>query len=303
MSINQEGPEGSNVLGDFHENEIEAFFSDFLNWNLIYKNFDVEFLSVDTEKEENRGFDFLYQLSEPFLSDSNYHGVIVESKGMKNTKHFNKSRLTKDISTLKHKMEKANSTKSIIDDQKIIDCKINYFKYGILCYRFRDFDLEKYKKVLRESQIKETRRGDNFPVIFILTNDRLSAFSHLRKKYNDIKYYYPYYKSHEAISRKKELSLFYLFSDLIPFESKEGKNILCFDKPSPASFKLIEQFCGKFNHDISHITLARANYTDIEIYKRYKNEWEKRAKKTLELSCLDFNMDCSENLAEVFKHD
>lgn len=26
MSINLEGPEGSNILGDFHENEIEAFF-------------------------------------------------------------------------------------------------------------------------------------------------------------------------------------------------------------------------------------------------------------------------------------
>ena len=148
--VNINGPEGNNILGSFAEDEIEAFFSNFLKWNLLYKNFDETFLEVESENDEIRGFDFLYQLYEPFDKDYKNHGIIIESKKIADTAIFNKSRLSKDIQTLKHKIEKAQTSKRLHDDEKIRNNEIHYFRYGILCYRFKEFDFNKYNKVLKE---------------------------------------------------------------------------------------------------------------------------------------------------------
>ncbi|SDF70808.1 hypothetical protein SAMN04488589_1188 [Methanolobus vulcani] len=306
MSINTDGPEGKNVLSDFRENEIRAFFSNFLKWELLYNNFDVQFLNVDTDKEENRGFDFLYGMYEPFLRDSFRHGVIVEVKGIRDETLFNKGRLTKDIDVLKHKIESALLSKNLHDDPKIQEKDINYFKYGILCYRFTNFDNEKCKKVLMEYQISGLKNGDMFPTIFVLTNDRISTFFHLKREYNNIEFYYPYYREHATNGYESKLSLSYLFSDIIPFKTHENnntiKNILFFDVPSPLSFKLLENFCGRYQyHDIDRIILANSDYTKKEIYKSYLSDWEQNSKKKIEISCLENDQNIRKDLAEVFR--
>jgi hypothetical protein len=305
MSINTDGPEGKNVLSDFHEDEIKAFFSNFLKWELIYKNFDVQFLNVDTEKEENRGFDFLYKMYDPFLQDSSHHGVIVEVKGVKDAKQFNKSRLTKDIDTLKYKIENLRTAKKLHDDPQIIENEINYYKYGILCYRFSNFDYDKYKKVLMEYQISETRNGDMFPTIFVLTNDRLSTYLQLKEIYKSLKYYYPYYREHGTNEYSNKLALSYLFSDMIPFTANGKKCILSFDTPSPSAFNLLENFCGEYQyHDIDEIILAKSDYKEEATYTSYLSKWEKNANnKKINVVCLEQNQSCGKNLAKVFSDE
>jgi hypothetical protein len=305
MSINTDGPEGKNVLSDFHENEIKAFFSNFLKWELLYSNFDVKFLNVDSDKEENRGFDFLYGMYEPFLKDSFRHGVIVEVKGVKDAKQFNKSRINKDIDVLKHKIESARLSKNLHDDQKVRDKNISYFKYGILCYRFTNFDEEKYKKVLMEYQITGTKNGDMFPTIFVLSNDRLSTYLQLKEQFKSLEFYYPYYREHATNEYKENLSLSYLFSDIIPFRTeKDGeiqKNILFFDTPSPVSFKLLENFCGKYQyHDIDRIILANSDYRKGDLYQSYLSDWMRNSEKYIEICCLSTYKNCDKDMRKVF---
>jgi len=301
---NLNGPEGKNVLGSFTENEIESFFSNFVKWNLLYRNVDVKsFLKIDDEKEENRGFDFIYELYEPF--ESGNHGIIIESKKIDNTELFTKARLSKDIDSLKHKIENASKSRELYEDEIIRNRSINYFRYGILCYRFREFDEDNYRKILKEYKIGETKKGKHFPTIFILSNDRLSSFVYLKTNYiNNLvtKYYYPYYHINPWMRWEEKLSLFYLFSDMIPFEFNDTKCLLSFDEPSLRSFEIIENFCGKYNHDLTNLILANGNYQLEHIYNRYKTSWEKRAKKEILLSCLSRDFNISTNLAGVFKH-
>ncbi len=302
--VNITGPEGKNILGSFTEDEIEAFFSNFLKWKLLYKNFDETFLEVESENDEIRGFDFLYQLYEPFENNYKNHGVIIESKKIANTAIFNKSRLSKDIQTLKYKIEKAQNSKELHEDEKIRDNGIHHFRYGILCYRFKEFDFNKYKKVLKEYQINNKSRGSNFPVIFVLSNDRLSTFIQLINRVDDkksIEYLYPPYKANGWDNWDKKLSLFYLFSDIIPFKADNKQKILSFDKPSVNSFHFIQEFCKKFLPDISSITMARGEYDQDSLYNQYKMEFDKTVDKILELDVLNNEMNCSTNLTKVFK--
>ncbi|MCQ1536133.1 hypothetical protein FTO70_10665 [Methanosarcina sp. KYL-1] len=300
--VNLEGPEGKNILGSFTENEIESFFSKFVKWNLLYKNVDVKsLLKIDDDKEENRGFDFIYELYEPF--ESGNHGIIIESKKIDNPTLFNKSRLSKDIDSLKQKIQNASKSKELRDDEKIKKNNIHYFKYGILCYRFHEFDLDKYQKVLKEYKIIETKKGNNFPTIFILTNDRLSAFINLKRDYVQnltLKYYYPYYNVNQWMKLDERLSLFYLFSDIIPFELDDKKYAISFDKPSLKSLELVENFCGRYNHNIFEVLLAKGDYRQKSLYEQYKVEWEKRAEKEINLNCLDSNMNLSLDISGVF---
>ena len=297
------GPEGNNILGSFVEGEVEAFFSNFLKWKLLYRKFDETFLNVDSKEEEKRGFDFLYQLCEPFNDEYVNHGVIVESKKIKDHALFSKNRLTTDIDTLKSKIEKARNSKNLHDDEKIRENEIHYFKYGILCYRFLNFDKDKYLKVLKEYQFRDKRRGANFPTIFVLSNERLSAFMHLKSKKQSLKYFYPSYRDNKWMGHKDQLSLFYLFSDIIPFESDGKKYVLSFDEPTPKSFKFIKDFCSRFNYEISGIVLANSDFTQKHIYEQYMMNLEKEVGHKLELLCLNNDMNCAEELTEVFKNE
>lgn len=304
MVINNEGPEGRNVLGELSENEVDAIFSNFLKWDKIYNNVDVRFFKTDSEKEENRGIDFIFKLYEPFLPNANHHGVIVEAKSVRETSLLNITRLTNDIDHLKHKIERIQKTKQIYDDPKIKQCGIDYFKYGILCYRFRNFDMGEYKKVLMKYQIKLNRRAGNFPTILILTNDRISSFSELNKKFTDIEYFYPNYKNHRTTRYRNLLSLFYAFSDIIPFRATyKGETLKClltFDELTPQSLQVLEDFCANFNFIVDCLIFAGADYSKQNIHQSYLSKWEERAEQKLKLVYLNTNMDCGEDLSEVF---
>ncbi|WP_135604942.1 hypothetical protein [Methanococcoides sp. NM1] len=301
MVISLDGSEGRNVHGDIHEEEIRALFSNFFKWELIYSNFDMTFPILDTNKSKKAGIDFLYRLNEPFLEKSENHGVIVECKGREDMENFNVSKFSEDLYKLKVKIEKANLSHDVLEDQKIIDSNINYFKYGILCYRFNSFDINKFKNVLKKCEIRDRTRKNHFPVIFILSNDRISVFSHLKKHYSNLKYYYPHYLSNQNLNLRDNLSLFYMFSDIIMFEADGVKNILSFDEPSPTTFKLIREVCGRFNHNISEITFARANPFNKSIHREYNSQWVRDRGQDIKLQYLNNDMNCFEPLEEVFK--
>lgn len=302
--VNEKGSEGKNIIGSFTENEIESFFSNFVRWDLLFKNVDIKsILRIDEGKEENRGFDFIYGLYEPF--ELNKHGIIIESKKVEGTELFDKTRLFKDMNSLKHRIQTARRSKELNNDEKVREHSINQFRYGILCYRFHKFYTEEYINTIKKYQVVETKRGNNFPVIFILTNDRLSAFAHLKRdiiQNNEVKFYYPYGEINRWMKREEKLSLFYLFSDIIPFEINDKKFLLSFDKPSYKSFEVMENFCGRYNHDISTIVLAKGDFSLIHTYSQYITDWEKRAKKEIKLECLDSDLNLSINLDGVFRN-
>lgn len=303
MSINIDGPEGKNISGEFAENEIKAFFSNFVKWELMYSNFDVKFLKKNGEKteNENRGFDFLYKLYEP--SEFSKQGIIVECKKIKNGSTFSPSILNKHINILKYKIMGCQKSTQLYRDEKIKYHEIETYRYGILFYRFTNYDHNKYLKCLNEIQVGERARGSNFPVIFVISNDRISTFMHLNQIFRSepIEFYNLSQSTFRgALKKNKQLSLFNLFSDVIPF-SVGGKNgVLTFDFPSIKSFKLIESFCMEFDYNISYIVFARNDYTQEHIYDQHKSECKKIDMANIELIYLNNDMNCSTNLEKVF---
>ena len=116
-----------------------------------------------------------------------------------------------------------------------------------------------------------------------------------------IEYLYPPYKANGWENWDEKLSLFYLFSDIIPFKADNKTNILSFDKPSVNSFNFIQEFCKKYLPAISSITMARGEYDQISVYKQYKVEFDETVDKILELDVLNNEMNCSTDLTKVFK--
>ncbi len=296
--INLRGPEGKNITGEFAEDEIEAFFSNFAGWNSIYYNVDIAVPKVsDEEKSENRGYDFIYELFEP-LENIN-QGVIIESKKISDISNFTPSMLAKHIGILKHKVKQVMNYQELYEDTKIKACNVKSFRYAILCYRFSSFDYDKYLQTLEMCKLEETIRDMNFPTIFILSNDRLKAFVELKNYTKDLKFYSRQLRSTNTLQESDKLPLFHLFSDIVPFKSKDGDGILTFDKPSVESFLFIKDFESYYNMNLSTIIFANCNYNDEPIYNQYKSEIE--GFENISPMYLGFDMNCSINLKTVFK--
>lgn len=307
MSINIDGPEGRNITGEFAENEIKAFFSNFAKWELIYENFDVKFLKKKNgkTKDENRGFDLLYKLYEP--SELSKQGIVIECKKIKDGSTFSPSKLNGDIDTLKEKIISCQKSTQLYRDEKIKYHEIETYRYGILFYRFIKYDHNQYLKCLKKIQLSEKIRGSNFPVIFVISNDRISAFMHLKQNVKQtlgnepIEFYYsPMNDFRKTNKKNKQLSLFNLFSDVIPFSIGNKNGVLTFDFPSIKSFKLIERFCSEFDFNISYIAFARNDYTQEHIYNHYKSECKDIDMANIELIYLNNDMNCSTNLEKEF---
>jgi hypothetical protein len=310
LGLNTKGPEGKNLMGEFAELEFKAFFSNFVGWKLLYTDVDLKGLKhPDDEKPENRGYDFLYKVREPF--DNYNKAVIIESKKIESISGFSTSILSKHIEILKYKMDKANHSLELSNDQKIQHNEIKSYRYGILCYRFRKFDLNKYRNILKNYEPTESTSNDiNFPVIFILSNDKLHAFSKWKtSSEGHLKFYDRDPLSMRLLTESDSLSLFNLFSDYIPFIEDDGKlgkqnGILTFDKPSVESFLYIEDFCKNFDLGISKIVFLNCDLGQKDLYDQYKEEVE--SFKKIEPLYLGpsgpSGMDCdSEDLDKVFK--
>lgn len=275
--INNEGPEGKNVMGEFAETEIEAFFSNFVNWKLIYKNVDLKSLKHPNEnKYENRGYDFIYKLHEPFDISN---GIIIETKKVGDISSFKPSILTEHIEILKYKIDKANHSKELYKNSNIMFNNINLYRYGILCYRFFKFDLDKYYNVLKQIEITDQKtKSFNFPTIFVLSNDRLHAFSEWKKLIKGRLTFYdrdPLSTNH--LVENEKMSLFHLFSDIIPFSeydsnSNKSNGILSFDKPKLESFLFIEDFCRNFEFNISKIIFVNCDISKSSLYDQDKSK-------------------------------
>jgi len=276
--INNEGPEGKNIMGEFAENEIEAFFSNFINWKLIYKNVDLKSLKhPDEEEYENRGYDFIYKLHEPF--DAINRGIIIETKKVGDISNFKPSTLTKHIEILKYKINQANHSEELYENPNIKFDNIHLFRYGILCYRFFKFNLDKYYKVLKQIEISDTKsKRPNFPTIFVLSNDRLHAFSEWKKLIKgQLKFYDRDPLSINHLVENERMSLFHLFSDIIPFSEYDSNlnkcnGILSFDKPKLETFLFIEDFCRNFNFPISKIIFVNCDISKSSLYDQDKSK-------------------------------
>lgn len=295
--INIHGPEGNNITGEFAEDEIEAFFSNFAGWNLMYSNIDIPIPKLsDEEKSKNRGYDFLYELFEP-LEDN--HGIIIESKKITDISDFVPSKLSKHIDDLKSKIKVATNAQYVYDDPKIKSHGIKSFRYGVLCYRFTKFDYDRYLKTLKTCSLGETKRSMNFPAIFILSNDRLKAFVELKNCAPGLKFYYRHPRYAGRLKESDKLPLFHLFSDIVPFKCEDGDGILTFDKPSVESFLFIKDFEEYYEMKLSTIIFANCNYNDEHIYNQYKSEVT--GFENISPMYLGSDMSCDKNLKQVFK--
>ncbi|WP_410510162.1 hypothetical protein RSJ42_08605 [Methanosarcina hadiensis] len=305
LGININGSEGNNIMGEFAEDEFEAFFSNFAGWKLLYRNVDLKDLKYpDENKTENKGYDFIYELFEPF--EKIKQGAIIESKKIEDISDFVPSRLSDDIEIFKYKIKKAINSQELHDDQKIRSYDLKSFRYGILCYRFIKFDFDRYYKTLEKYKPSERTRDLNFPVIFILSNDKLHAFSELKKCTKQLTFYNRDPFSNNQLVESEKLSLFHMFSDIIPFRESGADNnnnscgILSFDKPSVESFLFIEHFCMNFNFEISKIIFVNCDFTKESLYNQYKSEIQSLN----DIEALYFGsggMDCSQKLNKVFK--
>jgi hypothetical protein len=281
--VHLSGPEGRNIIGDFTEDEVLAFFKKLAGWHLVFKDVDARLgyslpLPLNGFEEKDRGLDFLFSAWNPFTQAR--EGILVETKHVKTPKNLAPSVLREYVDTLKKKLDGVRSSafQNEIDVRTHIDGTISY---GVLVLRHRNFELERFRNVVSQLDITK-HRGSNVPVIAILTNHRLDAFIALRKQCppgHSLEFYYPRYIRNPAACFDKSLSLSYLLSDVVfgrfvdEEEGNERHFALSFDEPSSEVFLLLREMLDDLRSDIFgqlyQILFARGDFEQVHLYQQW----------------------------------
>lgn len=280
--VHLSGPEGRNIIANFTEAEVLAFFEMLACWRLVFKNIDARLgyslpLPLNGFEEKDRGIDFLFSAWNPFTQA--HEGVLAETKHVKAPKNLTPSVLQDYVDTLKKKLDGARSSslQDEIDVRTHIDGAISH---GILVLRHRDFGLKRFRNVVSQLDITK-HRGSNVPVIAILTNHRLDAFIALRKQCppgHNLEFYYPCYIRNPAACFDKSLSLNYLLSDVVfgRFVDEEGNErnfVLSFDEPSSEVFLLLQEMFDDLGSDIFgqlyQVLFARGDFEQVHLYQQW----------------------------------
>lgn len=263
-------PEGNLILGAITEDELINFFTKFCGWRLIYRNVDQEIIKGPRKKD--KGIDILLSCYNPYTDKK--EGVLVESKRKKEEKYLKISDFRKTLYSLKENIENFPKMRSWSEDT-FIQKNIDDFFYGILAFRFDNYELFKEYDIYKKISITDSKmRG--IPVIFTLTNDRLSRFHYfsLIEENRDCKFIYPMgYLENKKELRERFLSINYLFSDIILGENKEGEFILYFGYPEYRDFSLIYDISITFQlRNLRKLYFCYGDHRDNHLYKqRLKN--------------------------------
>ena len=280
--VHLSGPEGRNVIGNFTEAEVLAFFEKLAGWRLVFKDADARLgyplpLPLNGFEEKDRGLDFLFSVWNPFTQA--HEGVLVETKHVKAPRNLAPSVLREYVDTLKIKLDGVRSSDfhNEVDVRTHIDGTISY---GVLVLRHRDFDLERFRHVVSQLDIKK-HRGSSVPVIAILTNHRLDAFIALKKQcppgYN-LEFYYPRYIRNPSACFDRSLSLNYLLSDVVfgRFVDEEGNErnfVLSFDEPSSEVFLLLQEIFDDLKSSVFdqlyQVLFARGDFEQVHLYQQW----------------------------------
>lgn len=295
------GPEERNIIGNITEEQAQIFFEKFCKWKLILKNEDFSNTKFGTDKS---GFDQLYEVNDPILNKKIY--VLVESKFREDNKTLHSNILYDFIYGLKKKILKGQNPVSWKDT---VNEKINNLRYGVLFLRFQNFSQEKIMKTMGSIAISKTKRETIPPAIFTLFNYRLAKFAEFANENKKIKYIYPAGVGQKSFETKSEvLSIFYLFSDLIPGEFTDKANkkqnfLISFEEPNADSLKYLCIYISRVlklkSAKNCTVYFSEGNFNKIT---DYKSKYLDKEYGDLGIGILNgMNLDCNFDFARQFK--
>jgi len=279
--VSLRGPEGKNVISNLTESEVRAFFQHVAGWHLVFQNVDVRIgynlpLPMEEFEEKDRGIDFLFSVFNPFTGRK--EGTLVETKHVKERQTLYASRLQDYVDILKRKLDGIRASSSFQHDPDILTQIDGTIDYGILVLRFKQFDWE-HLYHLRSQVDTSLHRGSDIPVIAVLSNDRMSAFTELRRRASDgtLEFYYPRYLLNMEPQYARCLPLNYMLSDWVLGAIRLGGErrtfILSFDEPTPDFFKLLYEIFCEFKDDnlfprLDDVFLVNADYESKSLYEQ-----------------------------------
>lgn len=295
--VNMDGREGVNIKAQNTETECINFFKEYLGWTLLYKNIDLKFQNL-FQKSNNRGIDSLFYVSNPY---NNYEidGILIDAKHIKDKNTFTSTKYKIDVENLRTKLFRINNSREVIKDSLIVENNVNSFRYGILFYRWDNFDKETFKKQLNKVEITRTTNNPlNFPIIIIVSNNLFSKYFYLFRKLKSKrpKFNYHFYLRNKQKRGLNYLSISYLLSDLIPFEYDNKSCILCLDEINELTFQVIYEYAKQFNMSLNKIFLANGNHEEIPLYQQ---KVEKIFEQYIELDCLNQDEHVKERIGGI----
>ncbi len=295
--VTTKGREGINEIAKRTEEESIAFFSKYLGWDLLYERIDLEFKSL-FDKIENRGIDSLFYVKNPF-NYTEKEGVLVDAKHVKDKTTFSSNRLLEDIDVLKYKLNRVNNSKNVIKDPKIVEKGVKRFRYGILFYRWDDFDKQKLLSAYEKIELSENSANPStFPIILIVSNHIFSKFIHLKNIIGDnsINYVYPNYMNHRARDTQTFLSINYLISDIIMFESGGKNYVFYLGDYDDLTIKYIRDFTARFQFNLDCIIFANANNNDTRLYEQRSKDYFPNE---IKIICLNSDENVDQFIGEI----
>jgi hypothetical protein len=275
------GPEGRNVIANLTEKEVRAFFEKAIGWHCVFTNVDTRIvhnltLPAEQFEEKDRGMDYLFSVFNPFTNRK--EGVLVETKHVKTKRSLYDKRLQAYLKALKEKIDGIRASREFQSDPDVQTHLDGAVSYGILVLRFKQFDQDHLCRLCSQIELP-LHCGSDIPVIVLLSNDRLSPFIELRRRWpsSSIEFYYPRYMLNSKPIYQRGLSFNYLVSDWIlgAVRTDQGRQsfILSFDSPKSEFFQLVYEILCEFEDDvflpgIDYVFLATGDYESKHLYEQ-----------------------------------
>lgn len=169
------------ILSYINEEEIEYFFEKFCNWIKIGSNSDIE----------GGGIDAIFKYYNVY--NERYELVLVESKRVKDN-YISPKKLEEQVYKIKTQIESWRKYPNKIPFvTNSVEELIGYLNKGIIVHRYENFELKKFKALLKDFPIRN-RKKHNPPIICLLNNyyiTRLAELYTYGKEKNCFFWFYP----------------------------------------------------------------------------------------------------------------
>ncbi len=169
-----------NKVARINEKEINIFFKNFCNWELVAPNTDILGGGIDT----------IFKYFNLFTEKNEL--ILIESKHDEYD-YISPKILGKQIEKLKIQIESfRNKTNKIPEVYENIETLEESINKGILFHRFEDFSKEKFDRILSKVTLGEKRKY-NPPTIFLIHNYQIARFAELYQETGrkPLYWYYP----------------------------------------------------------------------------------------------------------------
>lgn len=262
-----------NKVARINEKEINTFFKNFCNWELVAPNTDIMGGGIDT----------IYTYFNLFTGKNEL--ILIESKHEEDD-YISPTQLGKQIEKLKIKIEsfrdKANKIPDVYENIENLEGSINK---GILFHRFEDFSKEQFDSQLYKVKLGK-KRVYNPPTIFLINNYQIARFAELFKEIGrrNLYWYYPPFGTNYSTYFFKSPIPSYLQSEigfLLPKDKNSdrtysykdiGKNSLIFYSFEKPMMKLCEYIASLFKvtpikpEQVNRYFFFQGDHAEKELY-------------------------------------